>query len=390
MINYRRVFILVAAVFVFCLPKNSDAQRDWSMYESKSKLYQVAMPGTPVEEASIMRIGDNEVVYATETYAFVDQRPFKDILKNYVVKSEQTIGKAIPLEARTKLLEKEIQTYLSSYSDKNITVVERGTYASYSGNVPSSGWLAFHFEDENENRQGVRIKISISGSTKYYQIYSGPEDDLFSNKTNRFFDSFNSVNGYVLSKGSMNEDWKLFTSPKSIFSVKIPEITPPYFKEAPKVTKIDEDTERVGMVFLDPIWRHQLFYNITGYRFNQEMSFALAEEILLEEYLNKHGRNMVGITLKKDFDGDIPYIATAYQIKPHSSFPYLDSVKIRLMFLGNYMVVQELVGSSRMVNSLIANNFFPLINFTPKVAFQKHKEMQSKPAQDIKSIINAQ
>ena len=168
----------------------------------------------------------------------------------------------------------------------------------------------------------------------------------------------------------MNEDWRRIESPFSLFAVKIPPVTAPYFPKEPTVTK-DGKTERIGMVFTDPIWTQSIFYNITGYQLDSEMSFDLAEKALLEKHLKRHGRSMVGIKLKKDFIGETPYIETSYAIKPPEGYSYLTHARLRGLFLGNYLMVQEVVGPKHLVESSFTNSFFNLIEFTPKKAFQK-------------------
>ena len=170
--------------------------------------------------------------------------------------------------------------------------------------------------------------------------------------------------------GNINEEWRRIESPMALFALKIPAVTPPYFQNEPTVIR-EKKTERIGMVFTDPIWAQSLFYNVTGYQLDAEMSFDLAKKALLEKHLKRHGRNEVGITFKKDFIGETPFIQTHYAIHPPEGYPYLNKVRTRALFLGNYMIVQEIVGARHLVESPFVDSFFNLIEFTPKKAFQK-------------------
>lgn len=359
--------LALAVVGVTLISQSATARTQWELYASKTQLFSILTPTVPDETLTEFRIGDDAVIYNSETLSFVDQRPYKDIIKNYIVKLDQTFGPSISPESRLKIVEREVK----AFEDLNIKdggkVIDKNIYSNGERTVAELTILHGQFDEDVD---GTRIKIILTGTSKFHQIYFGPEKDLASNVTNKYFDSFSIKSGFAKKKGDMNEDWRFIESPFSLFSVKIPPVTPPYFPNEPTITR-DEKQEKIGMVFNDPIWQQKLFYNVTGYQLDKEMSFDLAETALLEKHLRRHGRSLVGIEFEKDFIGETPYIETSYIINPPKGYEYINRVRLRAMFLGNYMVVQEVVGAAHLVEAPFTQSFFNLIDFTPKKAFQK-------------------
>lgn len=339
---------------------------------SETKLYSVLMPGQPDEHIEAFRVGDDQVIYTSEAVSFIDQRPYKDTIKNYVIKFEQTIGTGMHPRDRGAIVAKELDIYLKSYKDKNPTVLHRNLFDTGTGNY-TIGELSLFYEGTNDTPpEGIRIQIHLTNTTKFYQIFSGPEKDLHSNITNHFFNSFESKSGVVQKIGTLNEDWNKIESPLSIFSIKVPPLAPPYFESPPTITQESSDRERVGMVFYDPVRKHKLFYNIIGYQLDSEMSFELTETALKEDFMKKHGRTLAGIDLNKNFNGKIPYIESSYDIRAPNAYPYANKARVRALFLGNYMMVQEVIGPQHLIESALTDGFFNLVEFTPKKAFRKN------------------
>jgi len=362
-------FLLIATMALVTTPfiKDAFANTDWKLYVSDTDLFTVMFPGNPDEKVSSFRVGNGLIVQNAEALAFIDQRPYKDIVKKYIVKFDQTIGPKITAKSRLELVEHELKLYENIYSEHKAKTIQRRIKEDTDRTI---GHLTMVYENIDNGIQAVQVKIHLTETSKFHQIFSGPEKDLISETTADYFKSFNPKSGFIPNEGTMNEDWRRIESPFSLFAVKIPPVTVPYFPKEPTITK-EGNTERIGMVFTDPIWTQSIFYNITGYQLDSEMSFDLAEKALLEKHLKRHGRSMVGIRLKKDFIGETPYIETSYAIKPPEGYSYLTHARVRALFLGNYLMVQEVVGPKHLVEAPFTSSFFDLIEFTPKKAFQK-------------------
>jgi len=379
-----RIILLsfMALGFLFIAPHAAQASDNWSLYSSKTGLFSVLVPGNPDENFEEFRVGNDMTIYNTESVAFIDQRPYRDTIKNYVVKVDQTFGPGINGKNRVEIVEREMKIYKDLYREDNPKIVTR-TIKDWTDRT--YGEIALTYNNLDDEPQGVRVKIVVTNSSKFHQIFSGPAKDIQSEVTEKFFKSLDINSGVVRKAGNINNDWRKVESPFSLFAVKVPPITAPYFTHDPSVTEEDL-TEKIGMVFTDPVWGHSLFYNVTGYEFDEEMSFDLAEAELLEKHLTRHGRSMVGISLTKDFIDETPYIETNYAIKPPNGYPYVNHVRLRGMFLGNYMIVQEVVGPQHLVLSKFTKNFFDLIEFTPKKASQKAKQKAAKTT--VKPLLN--
>jgi len=361
------LFLTCLILATATLAQNSIASKDWSLYVSETQLFSVLLPKKSDETVSTFRIGDGLMLHNSEVLSFIDQRPYKNIIKNYIIKFDQTFGPSISKDFQKKIVERELDLYLETYDVKNAKVIDREIEG---GNNRTIGEISLLYDDVDEGLQAARIKIIVTPESKFHQVFSGPEKDLRSKKTEQYFESLNIESGIASVPGSINEDWRRIESPKSLFAIKIPPITPPYFSNEPSVTT-EKKQERIGMVFTDPIWAQNVYYSVTGYQLEAEMSFELAKEALLEKHMKRHGRNEVGVTFNKDFIVETPYIETHYAIHPPKGLPYLNKVRLRAMFLGNYMIVQEIVGANHLIQSPFVEDFYNLIEFTPKKAFQK-------------------
>jgi len=365
-LNFLLFFTCLIVVAIVTAQK-ATASQNWSPYVSETQLFSVLMPGKPDETIGSFRVGDGLMVNNSEVLSFIDQRPYKNTVKNYVVKLDQSLGSFIGTDYQVRIIERELDLYVQIYEEKNAVIVDKTVEV---GNVKTQGNMILTYEDEDEGLQAVRIRIIINSNSLFHQIFSGPEKDLNTTITEQYFKSLNIQSGVIAIPGSMNEDWRRIESPMSLFAIKVPPITPPYFSSEPNVSK-EKKKERIGMVFTDPIWAQNVFYSVTGYQLESEMSFELAKKALLEKHMKRHGRNEVGVTFNKDFIGETPYIEAKYAINSPKGYPYIDKVRIRSMFLGNYMIVQEVIGAEHLVESSFVQSFFNLIEFTPKKAFQK-------------------
>lgn len=377
--NIRFFAVLIAATAgILFIAKHSQADSGWKLYVSESQLFSVLVPGKPLEEVSKFRLSDGLILQTSEMTSFIDQRPYRDTIKNYVVKFDQTFGPAIDKDNRVRILERELNLYEQSYASKNMEVVDREIKK---GSERSVATLSLLYDDEaHEKRQAFRAKIILNSTSKFHQIFTGPKKDLNSGITKQYFESLSVEAGVSQEAGNINKDWRRIESPFSLFAIKVPPITDSYFESEPSVSQ-DGKMERIGMTFNDPVWSQKVFYNVTGYQLEKEMSFDLAQNVLLDKHLKRHGRSLVGIDFRKDFTGETPYLEASYAINPPQAYPYLNTVRIRAMFLGNYMIVQELVSPKHLIETQFTDEFFNLIEFTPKKAFQKELQRHLMNAQ---------
>lgn len=361
-------FTAMLLIAVTGLSTGAIAQKKWELYNSETGLFSLIFPTKPHEKFVSFRADDERVLFSGETVSLIDQRPYRNAVKNYIVNVDQTFGPALTDALKTQLIKRELDFYEQQYKELGGIVQDRklGGYAGEFG-----GEISISYDDPDLGPQALRAVVAFSNSNRFRQVITGEEKIIYAQETEDFFKSLKIQKGLIYKEGSINDDWERFQSPFKLFAVKVPPVTPPYFRAAPQVQSSDK-RELVSMVFSDPLWGHQVFYNIYGYRFDGEIGFKHALHVMQEKHIKKHRGGYNGVEIKKGFLGDYPMLSVTYQIRPPKGYDYVDTVQLRGLFLGNYMVVQEVMSSGLMVNSAFTQNFFEIIEFTPKKAFQAY------------------
>jgi len=369
----RLLSFFIAFALVSFFAYNVSHASEWLQYESKSKLFEAYVPGNVDEKVGKLRISKDVVLLSSDLSGFVDQRPYRNSVNNYVIKLNQTFGPAISFESKKQIMQRDLDLYERLYEDMGVVVLDR---AMTGGKDELKGHIMLQYSDAELGEQYLKSLITLSNTTRIEQLYTGSERDLEALNTRQFFDSFDFTDGLVIEGGDLNDAWLSYESPFSLFTIKIPGVANSYVPKAPSIES-SGDREHLGVVFTDPVWAQSIFYNVRGYRMNEEMSFKTVEEILVKDYLEKHGRGRVsGIELRKSFVGDIPFIQARYPIRRPKAHPYVNYAQIRALFLGNYVVVQEVLGAKPLVQTAFVKNFFDFIEFTPKKAHETFKKSQ--------------
>lgn len=350
----------------FCLITGAvlAAENAWKVYRSDTTLLSVRMPAEPKEASTAFRIAPGRVAHSLEMTATIDQRPYKKAVKNYIVKINQSLAPGFSEASKLAILNREVAFYEEYYKSQGGSVRNKEIFTTKKG---SGALLEMNYSIEGYAPQGFKAEMHLDHFGLTQQMVTGPEAILNAFKTRDYFETSTFKKNHIARKGSFAEDWADFESPLGLFSVKVPPITPPYFTKAPYAKATDDDRDVVSLVFNDPVWRHQLFYNIHSYGFDVKLSNEAAQTVLIERHIKKHRGDTQGVLFKRaNLDGGISVIDTHYPIKAPKGYPYLSKARLRVMFAGNFMIVQEMMGTDHMIDSNFAKSVFELVEFKPR------------------------
>ena len=353
--------ILAALFFVY----GSAQAQTWDSYSGENELFHVRMPTNLVEDNRELRLDHRIVAQAGQTTSTFDQRPFKNAVKNYIVKYEQTLGPPLTDDDITELLADELENYALHFSKMNGILKDR-KHVIYQQGVPG-GEIHISYDDPTIGEQSsIRSRIFFTDTGKFQHIVSGPEDMMNSFQTDKFFDSLILSNGYKRSTGSLRNSFAEHKSPLGIFTAYLPEPVAPYVPEAVNIRNSD-GVERMSIRFYDPIFKDTIFYNIYGYVLDQALTYLNVENILKQKHVLRHRLSADNISFEKLTNKDVPVLETHYRISSPEGYPLIDRVKLRAMFYGNKVVVHEIMSSKRLAETQLMDSIVKSVVFHPQL-----------------------
>ncbi len=334
-------------------------------YTSPTGLYEVLLPENYKLEQKPFRVGPKRVVYETELTAIQDQRPYKNAIKQHILKTQQTLGSALSEEEKEKFIIQYLNSYVEFYSDKGGEVVERKNL--FPNTSQATGEVLISYKDENLGPQHIQARVLFSDVTKMEQILIGSPEIIESTRSKEFFNSLIFNSGVTMHDNDVRADWVKRQSPLGIFSSYFPEQNDTYAPKEPKFYH-SEKSEALTAEYFDPIWRHTLKYTIYGYDLPRNLTYSDAKEVLHR----RHIKNFKALSDKMKVDeysiGKNKALHTEFQISSKPEVGYQDYVELRAQFAGNYMIVHEIVGSKNMVESAFIKNITQQVIFHPGLA----------------------
>ena len=370
------------ALFVL-LPSVALAE-GWTTYKSDTGAFTTLFPSDKKISRAFVRLEDANAAFSEEMSAVLDQRPYRNTVKRYVLKLDQTIGPALTKEEIEVLLDNEVETYKQYYAPMGgvLNDLKKGNFAGYPGRE-----IYISYNDPEFGPQGIRAVFALTDVSKVAQIIMGSDDTIYAYKTKDYFASLGLWRGLSkVADGKFATGWKPYTVPSQIFTVDLPPVNPPFVLSDPKLA-VKGRSEIITDIFSDPVRQQKIFYTVTSHKFTAPLTFKDAEQVILSEHLNKYKISMRGLQFARNPDGKVPVITLESAIVPPNDRPYANYVRLRAYFYGPYMIVQEMVGSATLVRSEFINYTMAQIEFHPQKAagpaappIEPAAELEPKPA----------
>lgn len=337
---------------------------DWQEYYSKSGIFSVRIPIGAKEDVTEFGLTQNLIAQKGQLIATFDQRPYKDVVKNYIVKYEQTFGQPLADNDIGHLISKELAMYEDYYGKLQGILKDRQDLI-FQGGIPG-GEIYITYQDPELGEQSIRARIFFIRSGKVTQIVSGPEELMHAFHTRKFFESLTMEEGFKKQNKNSDKDgrWKYYDSPLGIFTAYLPDVIDPYVKKPAKFDNSDT-VERLSFEIYDPVWGDTLFYNIYGYVIPENFDYYLLETLMTQKHVLRHRYSAKSIKMHHMTNQTIPVVQTEYAIKPSKENPNNNWVKLRGQFVGPYAIVHELIGTPQHVRSPFADYMMSAVKFIP-------------------------
>lgn len=365
----RLLFSVLSTLMVLAITAQSALAQNWVNYKDEDGIFYATMPDNYKVNKKKLRVDENTVLISTESTASIDNTDFIDVLKKYAITYDQTFAHAIKQEDIPNLITKDLNKYIRYYNSIGGIVRDKeiGMF-----NQQPGGEIVIAYRNDEKELVSTRIRILYSDTTRLEQIYTGPEDMMYDHRAKSFFDSLRLNDGRTLYKGDVSQSWKTTTSPFELFTINIPDKTPPYVPDDIQVAYNDK-VERLSLKIFDPVYENILFYNVYGYRFSTVMNMEKVQQVLMKKHLGKFPIDTQQLKFFKSSSNTYPVMGTKMNFKPPKAYPYMNAIKLNAFYKGPYLVIQEMVGSNAHVESELASRMLRLINFTPVDAHKKYQ-----------------
>lgn len=363
LIRMTRLFFFSLLIMIMT---SMPAKAEWEMYQSKTKLFEMYLPEPPSEELEMMRTSPFGGVYSSEVIADIDQRPYKNAVKRYAGKVSQTFGPALTNKERVNIINKALDNYQRKYEQMDGVVREREV-----NKWGENGRIFISYEDEELGIQSIIVKVITTETSKFEQVLFVPDSIVEDPSSRDFLAYFDFEKNLAYIPGDMNKEWDKQVSPLQIFSIKTPPLAHPFVTKEPIIKNSDKQ-EYVSVVFYDPVREENLYYNVYGYRFDGDLTFAKAKTVLAEKHIARYKADPAKVQFNRSFINDKPAYTASFAVPSPKAYPYLNMVELRAIFIGNFMAVQEIMGSNTLVQSSFADEVAALFEFTPDQAMKAY------------------
>lgn len=335
----------------------AQAANRWIKYKSETGLFSVGIPNEFTDKNHIFHNSSDSILQSGELISTIDQRPYKNAVKHYIVTYEQTLGAPLTYKEIEVMIKEEQQIYEEYYKPLNGVVKE--TDINLDSQLPY-GKIYLTYEDPELGLQGVKAQIKFSGKTKIHQVVTSPAHTMASKTIVDFISSLKLFSGVAVSDDPLENHWDKYTSPMGLFSLYLPPISEIYAPTPPAIES-NGSSEAISFAFSDPVRKENLFYRSYGHRFKQPLNVYTAKRVLFKRHIGKHGKRFSNTEFKTStLDGNIKVFETDYKISGIRGLPHVKAVKIRAFLKGPNMVVQEIMGSEELVYSQLSKTVFDL------------------------------
>ncbi|MCB1651144.1 MAG: hypothetical protein KDI46_03740 [Alphaproteobacteria bacterium] len=360
------------------------AAEEWIAYSGRSNLYKVRLPKDYKIDAKEFLLG-NGLMAAVETITGevapdLDEGGANDSIKTYKVVFQQTLGQPLDEDLIKKLLDDENLGFLEEYKQYDGYLSKMDNYFDNTGLHIND--FEISYKDPDLGIRYIHVRTAISGVTKLQLVSTGSESGIASYRTDDFFKMVTLHDGHLETDKKIHDTWEAHTSPNKLFTAYYPGILEPYTVEEPK-TKNSDRSEVMAFEYYDPVLKQKLYYKIYGYKFNVKLNRSAMIKVLQDRHIMRYSPK----TRYMSFSNSVVEGNGAEVIETSFAIPLTDTNKtvsyarLKSYAKGNYMIVHELLGSSRLARGVFADNLIKSVEFHPEVAIE-HERSDSKSGEE--------
>jgi len=365
---------LAKAQFEITVDNTEEEQEkeEWERHISLSGIFEAKFPQDYKYKIFPFRFNKEKIAFSTELLSSLDGNKASEN-RSIIIRAVQTFGNPISLRKAKKLLKREAERYVRSAKKTGGTVIDNEDidYHSFPG---KNIYITFY---EKGEKFGIRIRVYITDYSKVEQVLTGPAKAMFSYRSDDFFNTLKLNDGITTLDEPLEfaKGWKEYTANNNTFTVKLPPVNanyvpkPPQFAGSPK-------KEVMRTMFVDPVANEKVFYKVYSYNLNEKLNYKLAKKILFTQHVQKYVDNasIKNLNTKSTIKDKINIMSATLIITPPKNTPYISSLMLKMHYIGNIAVVQEITSSANH-----AANDFPslLLNKTLKFHPRKFKGTSS-------------
>lgn len=357
---------LCPAFFLTCLVIGLSAawadEAAWKKIRSETGLYAIAMPDGHKTALLTFPTDRNKIIKSEQKYITIDQRPYQPVVKNYMIRVDQTLGLGLNDQEMKSYAAQTLDLFEKTYKARGGAVIKKSAdslYGYYAGN------LEMTYEDAALGQQHLRALIVMTPAAKYQLVATGNKTMMESFKTRDFFTSLNVEKLSQAPFLAAAPDLDRIAAKNGMFSVFLPKPNRIYFPRPPQTVQNGAD-EILRSVFQDPVRNQRLYFNIHTYQLKEPLSFQSAQEILARRHIFKHRQSIEGLDIAKGFDAQKrSMMETRYATQNYKDLPNVTAARLKSVFLKDKMVVAELLGNPALIDSSFANFLLGSVDFLP-------------------------
>ena len=385
---HRRIFsfqfLMLSALVLFQgFPALAQDNKEvWEYHRSVTNSFEARFPRDYKMKSSPLRINDETVLFQNEIVAVTDTDSANPKnAKTFVVTVDQTLGKTLSSKKVRALLNRDVLKY------KKAAAASGGHFVS-ALDIDDRGFAGKEIyitygDEEDEYRQGLRVRVWYTDITRVEMIVSGPAKALYGFTVKKFFESLQLYDGFAAIKGKVGENWASYPSKFDMFTIKAPAAENEYVFQAPKFVAVNKGLERGRMTFIDPILGRKVIFDFYGYKIKERLDYDTVTTLLYSQHVSKYAKTMRREDLKVDQDRTDKYgiLTTNLVMRPLEKRPYISAGVIRALFNDNGVLVMEFLGSPDVVDTTLAESLFSQVLFHPERAYVTRKKNESEDPQ---------
>lgn len=377
MIKNKLLFCSAIALLCFKLTGVAQAQdkNEMKHYLSETGAFSVKIPANVETKIETLRISSDLVLESENSVSVIDQRPFKNSIKKYIIQLHQTLGPAIEDADAKDLVESSLDKYAKHYLERGAKIETKKT--KLFKRLPA-GELHMTYDDEEMGPQALRAQIVVTDRSKILQIVTSSDEAAFSTRSQDFFNSLQVKKGIQKSEGNIINDWDEYTSPMKIFSALFPPKAAPYITDELELVQ-NGNLETLSQVFYDPVRQDKIEYKIEGYKTGNIVTPKSAQRLLLERYIAKYLTTPKGLSFEMSRTPDnFPITSVIFGITDKKT-KKKRIINLRATYAKDFIMVQEMTSSQPLIQSRFATNLLAHTLFHPKEA---HKHALAKDKEE--------
>ncbi len=342
--------------------EEEDDGLEWERHQSITGVFETKFPKQYKYKLFPLQFSPDSLAFSSEVVSRLDND--QETLKSILIKTTQTFGAEMSAKRVKNILTREGEKYkeLARNMKGKLLTNEDFDHQGFHGKK------LYISHTVDGKKHGLRINVYMTNFSKVEQVLSGPSEAMYSYSADNFFDSIILYDGRISGdKHPLGTGWKEYKSSQGIFTALFPPKNSAYTPKNPAL-KTKKNSESMHFELNDPVLNEKIFYSVNSYKYNKDVDLQTAKNVLFSNHVSKFVENASIDSLKTEnyaLDG-VKYMKTKLIISPPKNIPYINTIFLEARYIGDTVVIQELLSNPSHAKSGIQTTLFSLLKFHPK------------------------